>query len=183
MDPTPWVIIKLRAPRSWVFKNGGQKHTEQEHKSTAIRPHHISIASSPSMDLIPSNKLDSTYPPSAGCFRTGTIRADFPPENSKGTEGPKVTQQHGKEGWGRVEQRAAQTEVTLGPLSGNLSPTQRAPPHSQGSLGLRLCSSSEGAKEEGEGVPGEGEGERRAEVGGEEHERCPEASSGPRQRE
>lgn len=52
-----------------------------------------------------------------------------------------------------------------GPSKGILHPTQRPPPQDQGSISLWLFNSSKGAKEEGEGVPGEGEVRRGVGVG------------------
>ena len=55
----------------------------------------ISTASSPPMDVTPSNKLDPSDPPSAGRFNPGNIRADCRP---RGTQGHPESWQGG--GWG-----------------------------------------------------------------------------------
>ena len=74
------------------------------HKTTS---HVYHIASSPPMDVTPSNKLDSTYPPSAGRFNPGNIRTDCCP---RGTQGHPETWQGGGWGGGHMERRAAQAE-------------------------------------------------------------------------
>lgn len=76
------------------------------------------------------------------------------PKNPKGTEGAKITQQHGV--GGGMEQRAAQTEVMLVPLGDSLSCTRGS-----GGLHRRLCAVQKAPRRKGKvfqerGEEGEG---------------------------
>ena len=87
-----------------------------------------------------------------------------PPENPKGTEGSKITRQHGV-GWG-MEQRAAQTEVTLGPLTDNLSHIR-----GWGGVSIRLCTIQKEPRRTGKVFQGRGEGREGQGWDGEERKR------------